>query len=294
MNKSDVVGGQPEPDFFKDFDHSNKVAISAAVERNDCAPELLDCLRLVQSENQNANLLVFNPFALWGYHVAELLQIPCIVAAGYHIPTSHPHWFERRFRRAYPALYTALKVSEAANAKLETDEAAPSFDVETVSWKHVTLWMWPLFAHEPHGQLRAMLGLSAVPFLSNSNTEVTLAAKAAIVELPKAPLLLYGISPSIFARPGFWPDSVKLTGFWFLPEVPNYQAPSALQRFLPDASSPSDVVYFGFGSMGAAGLVSSAVLMELSEALVAAVKKNRLRIVVMLDSLGKSSRATVK
>lgn len=53
-------------------------------------------------------LLVFNLFALEGYHLAEALAIPCAAAHPYPIPYPCPASFERRIAAAHPALHAAL------------------------------------------------------------------------------------------------------------------------------------------------------------------------------------------
>ncbi|WP_082404180.1 glycosyltransferase [Saccharothrix sp. NRRL B-16348] len=43
-----------------------------------------------------------------------------------------------------------------------------------------------------------------------------------------------------------WPESVRTTGFWYLPTAPEWSPPDRLRRFLDDGPAP---VYIGFGSM---------------------------------------------
>lgn len=61
--------------------------------------------------------------------------------------------------------------------------------------------------------------------------------------------ILFAFSPCVIARPGDWPDSVQLTGYWFLDPPDEGGMDARLQRFL-DAGPPP--VYIGFGSMIAA------------------------------------------
>lgn len=60
-----------------------------------------------------------------------------------------------------------------------------------------------------------------------------------------APMLL-AFSPCVVTRPGDWPDSVQLTGYWFIEPAGDGGVDAGLQRFL-DAGPPP--VYLGFGSM---------------------------------------------
>ncbi len=58
--------------------------------------------------------------------------------------------------------------------------------------------------------------------------------------------LLGAYSPSIIPHPANWPDSVHITGYFFLDNQADWQPPMALSTFL-DAGEPP--VYIGFGSM---------------------------------------------
>ena len=72
----------------------------------------------------DADLIVFNLFALVGWQIADLRQIPAIAASPYLIPYSHPESFSRRFRDAHPELYQKLN-DEAAEATVGWSEVQP-------------------------------------------------------------------------------------------------------------------------------------------------------------------------
>jgi hypothetical protein len=55
-------------------------------------------------------LLVFNLFALEGFHVAEHLGVPCLAASPYCIPYAPPSGLERALRRRWPGLVEKLQV----------------------------------------------------------------------------------------------------------------------------------------------------------------------------------------
>lgn len=63
---------------------------------------------------------------------------------------------------------------------------------------------------------------------------------------PHSTPILFAFSPCVIARPDDWPDSIQLTGYWFLDPPAEAGMDAALQRFL-DAGPPP--VYIGFGSM---------------------------------------------
>ena len=85
-------------------------------------------------------------------------------------------------------------------------------------------------------ETRKALGMSKAPFWGHFRA------------LDKQPTpLLYGYSPHVLPRPGDWPASHHVTGYWFLDEPASWSPPAELVDFL-DAGPPP--VYIGFGSMG--------------------------------------------
>ncbi|HEV7278221.1 MAG TPA: glycosyltransferase [Devosiaceae bacterium] len=57
---------------------------------------------------------------------------------------------------------------------------------------------------------------------------------------------LHAYSPTISPRPGDWPDSTILTGFWRLEDTTNWEPDEAFSAFLAAGEPP---IYLGFGSM---------------------------------------------
>ena len=58
--------------------------------------------------------------------------------------------------------------------------------------------------------------------------------------------VLYGFSRYVVSRPSDWPDSVYITGYWFLDTLQSWKPSPKLKDFLESGSPP---VYIGFGSM---------------------------------------------
>ncbi|KAG7551809.1 hypothetical protein ISN45_Aa06g024430 [Arabidopsis thaliana x Arabidopsis arenosa] len=141
------------------------------------------------------DFVVINFFALEGWSLAELFQIRCVVAAPYVVPYSPPSGFERQFRKELPDLYKYFK-------------EAP---VGKVSWSDVTHWMWPLFTEEWGSWRYEELNLSCYPF-ADPVTDLPIWHSR-----PPSPLVLYGFSKEIVECPDYWPLSVRVCGFWFLP-----------------------------------------------------------------------------
>lgn len=88
----------------------------------------------------------------------------------------------------------------------------------------------------PRDQMRAkLLGLRSRKrngFTKNSRGEVIPA--------------LHAYSPSISPRPGDWPESTIVTGFWRLDDTSDWQPDAAFEKFLSAGEQP---IYLGFGSM---------------------------------------------
>lgn len=59
-------------------------------------------------------------------------------------------------------------------------------------------------------------------------------------------LIVQGFSPHVVPHPIDWPANIHSTGYWFLDEDQEWQAPQALLEFLKAGDPP---VYIGFGSM---------------------------------------------
>jgi sterol 3beta-glucosyltransferase len=57
--------------------------------------------------------------------------------------------------------------------------------------------------------------------------------------------LLGAYSPAVVFRPPDWPDSIDVTGYWFLDDLPGWTPPDDLVDFVESGSPP---VYVGFGS----------------------------------------------
>jgi len=54
-------------------------------------------------------LIIFNLFALEGFHIAEALGLPCLAASPCLVPYAPPPGYERRFQRQHPQLYQRLQ-----------------------------------------------------------------------------------------------------------------------------------------------------------------------------------------
>ncbi|KAF6248879.1 hypothetical protein COO60DRAFT_1020102 [Scenedesmus sp. NREL 46B-D3] len=119
-----------------------------------------------QQQQQQQCLIIFNLFALEGYHIAEALQLPCLVAQPYLIPYSMPASFQRRFARALPHLAQALLLQQQQQQQQQAEVTAAGQDQLPVSWADVSHWMWPLFTERWGPWRQEGLCLQQLPLLA--------------------------------------------------------------------------------------------------------------------------------
>lgn len=162
---------------------------------------------------RGAEAIVYHPQAIGGYHIAEALGIPGVMADPLPIwvPTSaFPNpaapdwklggWYNRLTYRAIRRLTRAMYGSVVARWRQE------------------------------------VLGLTGRRLPADELTRA---------DGRPVPVVL-GFSPSVVPPPPDWPDSVTVTGYWFLDEAPDWEPPSDLRAFLEAGPPP---VLVGFGSM---------------------------------------------
>ncbi|KAL2651411.1 hypothetical protein R1flu_019539 [Riccia fluitans] len=157
-----------------------------------------ECLLAVDQifgREEEEGLIIFNFFALEGWHLAELYRVPCAVAAPYVVPYSAPASFERQFCTAQPLLFRRLQIARHRE----------------VGWSEVIHWMWPLFTSRWTTWRAEGLHLSACP-LTDPVTELPVSQ-----DWPQAPPLLYGFSQDVVECPDYWPQSIRVCGFWYAP-----------------------------------------------------------------------------
>ncbi|KAM0902765.1 hypothetical protein ACQ4PT_019057 [Festuca glaucescens] len=183
----------------------------------------VDCLACVEevfgnNPSSDSEFIVINFFALEGWHLAELFQVKCIIAAPYFVPYSAPTSFESQFKQSFPLLYKYF-------------QEAPR---NTVCWTDISHWMWALFM-ETWGLWRNdCLNLSPIPY-TDPVTDLPLWHVRA-----ESPLLLYGFSKEIVERPGYWPSSAHVCGFWFLPMAWQFSCDKCSELLCGNATSPCE------------------------------------------------------
>jgi sterol 3beta-glucosyltransferase len=149
---------------------------------------------------QKADVLIYNPAAIGGFHVAEKLNIPTFAA--------------------FPApLYSPTK--EFPNPFLPFRNLGLFNELS----HQIFAKMGPAMYRNPINQFRKdVLGL---PPAKGENT------------LHGKPITkLYSYSESVVPRPADWDESSVVTGYWFLDAPANWQPDPELVRFLQEGSTP--------------------------------------------------------
>lgn len=160
---------------------------------------------------QGADAIIYHPKLFNAPHIAEKLGIPIFAAAA--VPLLTP-------TGAFPApgvIHRNLGATFNRLTYKALDLATSSFSGMVKTWR------------------RDVLGL---PETSRAVKGMTLNGKPIPV--------LYCYSTQVVPIPADWDASAHVTGYWWLDELNNWQAPADLLNFL-DAGAPP--VYVGFGSM---------------------------------------------
>jgi sterol 3beta-glucosyltransferase len=84
------------------------------------------------------------------------------------------------------------------------------------------------------------------PFVMEFRQSLGLSRSPSIHHILRSTPMLSAYSPGIIPHPADWPDSVHVTGYFFLDTQDDWQPPPELQTFLEKGDPP---VYIGFGSM---------------------------------------------
>ncbi|KAM3576739.1 hypothetical protein VYU27_001334 [Nannochloropsis oceanica] len=173
-------------------------------------------------------LLIANLFALEAVHLAEVFDLPLIMAHPFPAPASFPFNFKAQFRRADPLQYKCLRENGRGEGGREggQDEATVRGDERMVSWKDVEHWLWPAFADSWSSFRCMLLGFDEE---SEGCDELPLPWLAGRPAIP----LLYLYSESIMPRPQFFPEHAHVVGYMWPEEIRESYIPSlALAAFL--------------------------------------------------------------
>jgi sterol 3beta-glucosyltransferase len=173
-----------------------------------------DCWQVASTgAGAGADVVVHNGQVIAGQHVAEKLGVPAVLGLPIpmYVPTRAFPWPGQQFSPSLPGF-----LNRATFAGMK----APA----VVFGRTVDRW-------------RASLGLPRRrgrhdPLRSPDGRQV---------------MVLHGISPSVLPRPGDWPATAQMTGYWFLDSPAGDASLAPRVKELLAADPPP--VYVGFGSM---------------------------------------------
>jgi sterol 3beta-glucosyltransferase len=160
-----------------------------------------------------AEAIIWTPLSPIGYHVAEALGVPAILAALQPLAPNADF--------ACPPL-PALRLPRLLSGLYNT---GASLLVEQATW---------LLFRSMASRWRARLVLPPARLV---NPYARMRAKGEPI--------VYGFSPRVVSRPRNWGEQVEVTGYWFHDAGPDWQPPQALERFLAEGSAPIGITFGG-------------------------------------------------
>jgi UDP:flavonoid glycosyltransferase YjiC (YdhE family) len=180
---------------------------------------LKEACRQLWAAAQGADAIVFHQTTNFAIDIAEALDVPAIMTAFQPInPTGEFPYFAYDGPPLDP-LFNRISIDPLFNRLSYVIQAAQQS-----------------YYDFPRDRMRAkLLGLRSRKrggFTKNARGE----------QIPA----LHAYSPVISPRPGDWPDSTIVTGFWRLDDLTGWEPDEAFQEFLAAGEQP---IYLGFGSM---------------------------------------------
>jgi len=167
---------------------------------------------------QGCELLVFSPLALWGYHIAEALGVPAVLASS--VPAAAT--------REFPFLQFTERTDSWAKGTLNR-----------LSYRLLGLLIWRRSEKVINRFRQAVLNLPKLPWLGASYRRDV---PPLLSPLP----VIHCYSGRAIAPPSDWPATVHQAGYCFLDTATKFTPDPALQSFLEESPKP---LYIGFGSM---------------------------------------------
>lgn len=175
---------------------------------------LKELMEAAWQASQASDAILFSSIPIYGYHIAERLEVPCFWALSMPV-------FNRT--RAWPNPVLPFPLPLGGSYNLLTHMFIEQ------SWQQL---LGRVFNH----WRRERLGL---PSLSLSKWPYT--------ELRGQPVTcFYHYSPLVMPKPPDWGSHIHVTGYWLLEHSSDWQPPASLLAFIMAGPRP---IYVGFGSM---------------------------------------------
>ena len=161
---------------------------------------------------QNTDILIESPSAMAGIHIAEALEVP--------------------YFRAFTMPWTRTRAYPHAFAVPEHKMGGAYNYITYVMFDNV---FWKAIAGQVNRWRKRELGLRSTNLDKMQPNKVP---------------FLYNFSPSVVVPPLDYSDWIRVTGYWFLDEAPNWTPPQELVNFIGGARRDGKkIVYIGFGSI---------------------------------------------
>jgi UDP:flavonoid glycosyltransferase YjiC (YdhE family) len=212
-NPSDLMaapGGQSALTFDGSWLRSIRGSLSFLQAARPLYPRMLESAWLAC---QGADALVIGLATTWGAHIAEALDIPCLWC--FLQPFSRTRLYPSAL---LPARFSLGGAYNALTHRLVEQAMWLPWRSEINRWRKDTLRLPALSPGSPYSHL-----------YSGPDT------------------VLYAFSPRVAPAPVDWPACHRVTGYWFLDELPGWTPPPELVHFFETGAPP---VYIGFGSPG--------------------------------------------
>jgi UDP:flavonoid glycosyltransferase YjiC (YdhE family) len=172
-------------------------------------PIMEEQLRDCWNACQGTDAIIGMPLIVGGYYIADKLGVPYILSPTYPVTRT----------RAFPCplLQTKLRLGGWYN---------------WLTYVVVEQAVWQALRRPLMEWRQRFLGLPPL----------TWADYRRYLKVP----VLYGFSPTIVPKPQDWPDTVHVTGYWFLDQPTDWQPSARLVKFLAAGAPP---IYISFGSL---------------------------------------------
>ncbi|KAK9214491.1 hypothetical protein WN944_006483 [Citrus x changshan-huyou] len=202
-----------------------------------------------------------------GWSLAELFRVRCIVAAPYVVPYSAPASFEHHFIKEHPLLYKYLE--EAPINKSLSFRLAAKY-VTFIRFHHRLCSVLLIITIEQNQV--GLIGVIesfylCINFLSVYGSRYVFSKE--IVECPvKIPLSCFNHLANISTTTDYWPSSVWVCGFSFLPNSWQYSCKQCgeLSAFLLDANNRLCASHIGLQAFTDAANSTPPIFVGLSSA----------------------------
>ncbi|WP_392476430.1 glycosyltransferase [Nostoc sp. C110] len=210
-----IAGNMEE---FMQSKQGQRLIAGEKLKKEEADKLLLQQLQSAWVACQGSEVIIYTPLAIFGYHIAEKLGVPCFFASVLPLTPTGMFGFLRFAQTTKNPLKKAINYG---------------------SYLLVEFLHWQRYRQLLNHFRTETLKLPPLPYLGRRFRRKT---PANVSRIP----VLYGFSSHVIPKPRDWPAWVYVTGFWFIDQASEYEPPLELEDFLGRKQLP---LCFGFGSM---------------------------------------------